>query len=227
MESQGTSRLRLVDTREPQHIRDILLMLGWEQKALLSGDYFFLTCHFQKVGISRKTIGDLLSSIGGRLPDSTSRAGKTFGQHLEEMLDWYDLRIILLEGSWEMVKGQIISGRGVEWYTWDMVWNFLRSWQDKGFTLELTSNEGHTIKRLQALYAYYQKPYHTGAIQLSRVGDDRVFAFPSGCRGKVALGILEGRSLQDVANMSGDELLAIPHVGAKRAGNIVQHFRRV
>ena len=55
-----------------------------------------------------------------------------------------------------------------------MIWNYIRRWQDKGVTLELTMNEGHTINRLNKLYALYQKPYSLSA-NTRKFTDDRVF----------------------------------------------------
>lgn len=224
------ARVKRVDSREPATIVDKLVETGWERKPLYSGDYFFHTIDFKKVGIARKTISDLLSSISKKPnPEKPGQKEKSFGQHLEEMADYYDVKIILLEGSWQIMSPSqhIVSARGIEYYTWDMVWNFLRTWQDRGYSIELTINEGHTIQRLNALYAYYQKPYHTGALPHNWAGDDRVLAMPSGCRGKTGLKLLEELgSLQAIANTDYNRLLSIEGIGEKRAERIVLHFRR-
>lgn len=225
------TRIKRADSNEPSSIVDKLLLTGWERKPMYSGDYFFHAVDYKKVGITRKTVEDLLSSIGHKPnPEKPGRKEKSFGQHLEEMADYYDIKIIILEGSWRKVSPEqyIVSRRGIEYYTWDMAWNFLRTWQDRGYGIELTINEGHTIQRLNALYAYYQKPSHTGGLNArSLVGDDRVLAFPSGCRGKTGLKLLEELgSLQAIANTSFDKLLAVDGIGDKRAESIVMHFRR-
>lgn len=222
--TESKPRIRIADTREPWIIQERLIEAGWERKPLWAGDYWFFTYDFKKMGITRKTITDLLSSIGSNNP---MHKGKKFGQHLEDMLEVYDLRIILVEGSWSQVKssGSIVTSRGIEYMTWDMVWDFLRTWQDKGFTLELTSNEGHTIKRLNRLYAYYQKPYHTGAIVHHHSGDDRILAFPSGCRGKTAETILQTLgTLHMVAEASREELEQFEKISKKKASLIYNHF---
>ena len=224
-------RIKRADSNEPATIVDKLLLTGWERKQMYSGDYFFHTIDFKKVGITRKTVEDLLNSISHKPnPEKPGRKEKSFGQHLEEMADYYDIRIIMLEGSWRKVLPEqyIVSRRGIEYYTWDMAWNFLRTWQDRGYGIELTINEGHTIQRLNALYAYYQKPGHTGGLNTrTLVGDDRVLAFPSGCRGKTGLKLLEDiGSLQNIANTNFDRLLTVDGVGTKRAESIVMHFRR-
>lgn len=215
MTQQQLTRQKLVDTREPEIIRQKLLTTGWEQKALWSGDYFFLSHSYQKVGITRKTVDDLMNSIG-----------EIFSKQLEEMADYFDLKIILLEGQWTKVKDSIETSRGIRYQTWDMVWNYLRRWQDKGFTLELTSNEGHTIDRLNALYALYQKDYSLSA-NSKQFSDDRVLAMPSGCRGKTGLKAIETLgSLRDVANATIEQLLTVEGIGNKKAENIYQHFNR-
>lgn len=222
---------KLVDAAEPEDIRSKLLETGWQQKRMMSGDFMFWTQNYKRVGITRKTIGDLLASISSKYAEHDPETGKkkrkkSFGQQLEEMLDWYDVYILLLEGSWRRVSStdSIVSGRGVEHYTWDMVWDFLRTWQDRGFTLELTVNEGHTVQRLNRLYAYYQKSCHTGAAR-PLVGDNRVLAFPAGCRGKTAQKVLgQFGSLRNVANATISQLEGVDSVGPKKAEQIVLHF---
>lgn len=224
MTMEQKARIRIADTREPWIIQERLIETGWERQTVYTGDYWFQAYDFKRIGITRKTVNDLLSSIGSSNPYHKS---KKFGQHLEDMLEVYDLRIMLLEGSWSQVKssGSLITTRGIEYFTWDMIWDFLRTWQDKGFTLELTSNEGHTIRRLNRLYTYYQKPYHTGAITHHHSGDDRILAFPSGCRGKTAEAILsEYGSIHKVAEATIDELIQFEKVGKKKALAIYNHF---
>ena len=210
-------RIKVMDSREPGTIRMKLYEVGWTQKNLPIGDYFFFTHDYKKVGITRKAVGDLLNSIGDRL-----------SKQLEEMFDHYDILIFLLEGSWRMVSptAKIISSRGIEYFTWSMVWNYLRRWQDKGFTLELTVNEGHTIQRLNELYALYQKSYSLSA-NTKDFTDDRVLAFPSGCRGKTAMDCINYfGSLANVAAVFPGELEEVDGVGSKRAELIYDHFHK-
>ncbi len=201
--------VKVVDSREPEDIRTKLLELGWQQKYLYSGDYAFLTHDFHKVGITRKSIPDLLGSIN-----------EIWAKQLEEMLEFYDIKIILLEGSWANVRPTaIIGATGVSYITWDMLWNYLRRWQDKGFTLELTTGSSHTIQRLNQLYALYQKEYSLSAAT-HKFADDRILAFPSGVRGKTAKQILDdGKSLLDIGNMPIDELTKYSKIGSKKAEN--------
>lgn len=219
-------RQKVMDSAEPGTIRMKLYEVGWQQEKLHSGDYWFQTHDFRKVGITRKTVNDLLGSLSG-----TKVEGKRkypLPKQLEEMLDEYNILIFLIEGSWKYITPSmnIVSGRGIEYHTWSMVWNFLRRWWDKGFTPELTVNEGHTIQRLNELYALYQKPYSLSAATKDYT-DDRILAFPSGCRGKTAMGCLEKfGSLVDVSVATPQELMEVDNVGEKKAGLIYAHFHK-
>jgi ERCC4-type nuclease len=205
---------RIVDSNEPAIIKDKLLEYGWQQNRLYSADYMFFTCDYKKVGIERKTVSDLISSIGNRLSNQ-----------FEKMLEQYDYKILLVEGSWQTTaQQQIVTSNGVTQWVMSNVWNFIRSWQDKGITLELVANEGATIRRVNELYAYYQKNYHTGGINKSSYSDDRILAFPSGCRGKTAGNVLKGKSLLQVAKMGLGELQDIDGIGKNKAQNIFNHF---
>lgn len=212
--------VKLVDTAEPDRkhieIRSRLLETGWIQKRLWSGDFAFLTHQFHKVGITRKNTSDLLSSIN-----------EVWAKQLEEMLDYYDIKIILLEGSWTNIRPSVVLGAtGISYLTWDGIWNYLRRWMDKGFTLELTTGWQHTVDRLNKLYALYQKPYSMSAMT-HKFADDRVLAFPSGCRGKTAQQILDsGKSLVDIGQMGIEELKQFDKIGNKKADLIVSHFHR-
>ena len=220
-------RERVVDSAEPETIRTKLLETGWIQYRLHSGDYWFHTYDFKRVGVTRKTVNDLLASLSGSKTEDGKRQ-YPLPKQLEEMLDEYDILIFLLEGSWKTVRPEmsLISSRGIEYHTWSMVWNFLRRWWDKGFTPELTVNEGHTIQRLNELYALYQKPYSLSAGSKDYT-DDRVLAFPSGCRGKTAMKCLEHfGSLTDVAVASPRELQVVKDIGEVRAMSIFNHFHK-
>jgi len=216
MPTERIQKIKIVDTSEPWEIREKLLELGWEVKSLYSADYWFFTHNFKKVGIERKTIPDLLTGLGQRLSNQ-----------LEKMAEHYDYKILLTEGSWKTVASKVVTSQGVSNWMMSTVWNFIRSWQDKGVTIELTASINHTIRRLNELYAYYQKPYHTGGVNKNTFDDDRVLAFPTGCRGKTGLAVLEGKSLAQVAGMTPEALEQINGIGSKKAQNIYDHFNRV
>ena len=209
------TRLRIVDSREPWELQEPLIQAGWERQTLISGDYWMMSYDFKKVAIERKEIGDFLNSFGDRL-----------STQLNNMQEYYDICILLIEGSWKRLSAEdqrIATGNGTSGLTWQQVWNYLRSWQDKGVTLELTTSTAHTVKRVNEIYAYYQKPFHT-ANRISS-GDERVMAFPSGCRGKTALNVL-GRfgSLARVGNAGLLELQEVEGIGEKKANLIWNHF---
>jgi len=207
--------VKLVDTREPGELRTKLIEVGWQQKLLFSADFAFITHSFQKVGITRKSTPDLLGSIN-----------EVWAKQLEEMLDYYDIRIILLEGSWSNIRPNVvIGGAGISYLTWDGVWNYLRRWQDKGFSLELTTSLQHTAKRLNNLYALYQKAYSLSAMT-HKFADDRVLSMPSGTRGKTGQKVLDTLgSIQAVANAPIERLLEIEGIGQKKADLIFHHMR--
>lgn len=207
---------KVMDASEPGEIRMKLWETGWQQQRLYTGDYWFFTHDYKKVGVERKAMSDLLSSIGDRL-----------SRQLENLLEHYDIKILLIEGSWKTVyeKGNFITNRGIEYHTRTMVWNYLRRFQDKGLTLELTTNEGNTIQRLNELYALYQKPYSLSSIS-REFTDDRILALPSGSRGKTGMNVLEGKSLREVGLMGVIELEQVEGIGKKKAQSIYGHFNR-
>lgn len=147
--------VKLADSTEPKSIVEQLLKTNWVRKRLKVGDYIFECWDGIAVCVTRKTISDLLSSINAN-----------FGDQLAEMTWQFSRKIILLEGNWRVLfpKGKLLTDRGVERATWNTIWNFLRTWQDRGFTIELTINNSHTVNRLNSLYTYYQKTEHTGGI---------------------------------------------------------------
>lgn len=209
------AKSRIVDSREPAIIRDKLLEYGWEQEQLYSADYWFFSHGFKKVGITRKSTGDLVNSLG-----------EHFAKQLEEMLDYYDYNILLVEGSWKQIWDNVSMYRDVNYDQRQQILNYLHRWQQKGFILEITSSEGNTIKRLNELYALYQKEASLSS-KTREFSDDRVLAFPAGSRGQTALAILDKfKSLRAVGQASTDELKTVKNVGDKKAQSIFNHFRR-
>lgn len=214
--------VKIVDSREPnresKEIRSRLLELGWWQQPLISGDYMFYTCQYHKVGITRKTTDDYLKSIN-----------ETFGKQLEEMLELYDICIIMIENPWQWTDtGQIVSSRGLERQVKKSVLNYIHRWQAKGFILERTADWEDTVDRLNELYALYQQPYSLSA-RSKGYADERLLALPSGLRGKAGAELMRRRSLREIANMTTKDILAlkIPDIGTKRARLVFNHFSRI
>ena len=216
--NERKERTKVVDSREPGVIREKLLELGWTQRTMEVADYWWFDNEFKKVGVERKEVNDFMASLGDRLANQLERA-----------LDHFDTMILLLEGNWRQISStsKIVGSQGITYNTWAMAWNFIRSQQHKGVTIELTTSMGHTIQRVNELYAWYQRASHTGGMSHKTFIDDRIMAFPRGCRGKTAeLVLAVFKSLVCVGNAEVEDLMHVPGVGEKKAMDIVAHFQR-
>jgi len=208
--------MRLVDSREPWELREILIRTGWEQKALLNGDFMFNSHDELKIGVTRKTLGDLLNSIGD-----------VFAYQLEAMLEEYDINIFLFETM--PIKctndGHIITEFDTSRFTRTEVFNWLHRWQAKGFIMERWPNIEYTAERLNELYALYQKPYSLSG-KSKKYADDRVLCMPSGIRGKLGQEVLESYSIAELCMMGIVQLKELPNFGDKRALSLFNHLHR-
>ena len=209
---------RIVDSNEPfEDIIAPLLKVGWERQKLFSGDMFFLSVNWQKIGVERKEVSDLINSIG---------SGRMANQ-LQNMLDYYDISILLIEGSLRVQSGQILNEHGGTRWLLEAYRNFIRTWQDRGITIERTTDSEDTVERLKELYAYYQKPCHTGGYTRKIAGDPRLLAFPPSVGAKTGKKILDHfGSLSNVAVATVDDLMSVDDVGAKRAEAIRAFFHK-
>jgi len=221
MEEQQFQRLqtKIVDSREPDTIKTTLLETGWYQRALPCGDYSFFSVDFKKVGIERKTVSDLLGSINS----------ERLAKQLDDCLDYYDYTVLLIEGSHKIVSEEdqrLTTVRGVERFTWKELWNYLLSYERLQIMPQLVIDEDHTIKRVNELYAYFQKPFHlTGKSR--GYTDSRILAFPSGCRGKTAMEVLNMfKSIEMICRCSIKDLMHVDGVGQKKAELIFEHFHK-
>lgn len=217
--------MRFVDTREPWELREALIKTGWEQKALESGDMCFDTYDKLQVGSTRKTLPDLLNSIGD-----------TFAYQLEAMLEKYDICIFCFEADKirQDSAGHIlttrISERGMQEdiahrITRIELFNWLHRWQAKGFILERWPTLEFIVLRLNELYALYQKPYSLSG-KSHKHADDRVLALCSGLRGKTGQSALERYSIAELCNMDISELQNIDGFGLKRAAMLHNHLHK-
>jgi ERCC4-type nuclease len=208
--------MKLVDSNEPQEIRRRLIEQGWTQDRLNSGDYAFFSATGQSIGIERKTVSDLISSLNGRLPNQ-----------FFNLIEDYEIPILLIEGHWGKQRGQIAQAGQIYNVTWEQVWNFIRTWQDRNISLEITTDIDHTLERLEELYRYYQKPYHSGGVDRHTTGDSRIIALQ--CQGIGAttaqLLLKEFGTLQRIANADYIEI-AQAGIGMKKAMAIYKHFRQ-
>jgi ERCC4-type nuclease len=141
------------------------------------------------------------------------------------MLQDYNISILMIVGSWEMVNGKFTTNGGmITGYTWGMVWNFLRTWQDRGITLELCHDENHAMNRICELYSYYSKSIHTGAyLARSSSGDSRITALTA-CKGvgeKTATDLLnQFKSLKEIVLASQEQITSVSGIGPKTAKKI-------
>lgn len=210
--------MRIADTAEPYEIVGKLLETGWERQHLLSGDYYFTTYTNQRLVVTRKTTSDLVNSIFISDNHCKELGKHPFVQQLEEMLEQYDMHKILIEGSWLLVMSDDKTRTCVQ--------SFLSRWQDKGYSLLLSANNEMTVKILNEQYALYQKPYSLSG-NTKGFYDDRVLAFPSGCRGETAYNCLKHfGTLANIMQASALELTSINGIGEKRANLIYYHFHR-
>ena len=208
--------MRLVDSREPWELRELLLKTGWEQKALLNGDFCFDSHDKLKIGVTRKTLEDLLTSIGD-----------VFAYQLEAMLEEYDINIFLFESMPFHCThdNHIITGFGESRYTRTELFNWIHRWQAKGFILERWPTLEHTAERLNELYVLYQKSYSLSG-KSRKYADDRVLALCSGLRGKIGQEVLENHSIAELCMMGTRQLEELPGFGAKRALSLFNHLHK-
>ena len=218
MDKDELRHYKIVDSNEPEQIRQRLLELGWQQKRLAIGDFQWWTCQYEKVIVTRKTTSDFLNSIN-----------QNFSKQLEEILESAQVAILLIENPWVWTKdtGQLLTARGLERHVKKEILNFIHRWEAKGFILERTVNWQDTIDRLNELYALYQKPYSLSA-RSKGYADERLLALPSGLRGQAGERLLDGKSLRDIANMTVEQILEakVDGIGKKRAMLVEQHFTR-
>jgi len=209
--------IKIVDSAEPSQIREKLLELGWRQQRLVTGDFCWWSCQYDKITVTRKTTQDCLHSLN-----------ENFAKQLEEILESTQIAILLIENPWQWVKdtGQMLTARGLEKHVKKEVLNYIHRWQQRGFILERTVNWKDTIDRLNELYSFYQKPYSLSS-KSKGYPDDRILALPSGVRGKSGMALLECfDTIQSIANSSQEELLVVDGIGKKRAELIYSHFRK-
>jgi ERCC4-type nuclease len=214
-------RRKIVDSREPEELRTKLLMTGWQQGRLTSGDFYFQAVDYRNIGVTRKTVPDLLSSMN-----------KIFGLQLQEMLERYSIVVLIVEGRWDIRDGHFFiegsgEGRGLRPQTDVEVNNFLRTWQDRSMTIERTISIDKTAKRLNELFAYYMKENHSGGIKRQTVGDPRLLAFGEGIGVKIGKLLLEYfGSLKAVANAEIEQYRQVEGIGQKRAESLWYHFNK-
>jgi len=209
-----------VDSREPEHIRDLVQMskVDFRKKGLSEGDFALYFKGDPVIGIERKTIGDLVNSIkDNRLFDQADRMKST-----------YKICILAISGTLEnymnvmrdqgykvnpsVVLGAISSlmvrrGFHVLWFEHD---DFLTDTVSRIFT---KTSEGKFGKvKSTNTYALESKP--VGALMIV-----------PGITFEIASNLIkEFGCIENIANAEVDELKKINGIGNKRAEDLKRLF---
>ena len=215
MEGSSTNKLKpIIDTREPEELRQVFRRAGWSEQALPSGDFCFYDSVGEAILVERKTVKQFLT-------DMTSGQLQRQARVLVEATAF---PILLIEGHWTQNQGYLADSR----HTWAQAWNQLQTLQDIGCRLQLTSSLDHTIERVFQLEEYYSKEFHS-SISRHPSGDTRLaclsLVYGIGQNtGKAILDVLP--SLAQVSKASVEELIAVDGVGPKLAQRIYQFWRQ-
>lgn len=201
------------DTREDKRRLEPLRRGGWQITALRYGDYEIQDAVGKVALIEHKTIAKMVADM---------RSG-TLVRQCRGIIEHSDFPILMVEGHWIQQEGSIL-GSGI---TWEQAWNQLQTIQDMGCRLQLTSSMAHSIERLFEIELYYKKEKHDSALrQVS--GDPYIVAL------SLIDGINEGKAkaleqafpiIQQIGNMSADDLNAVPGIGEVLANRIWRFFR--
>jgi DNA excision repair protein ERCC-4 len=216
--------MRIVDAMEPDGIKLKLLALGWDEQRLSSGDYLILSPSGLRMGIERKTVPNLLSSIkSGELTDQLTR-----------LLSEHDTAILLLEGRWSRsADDRLITQEGVSGFTWNAVWNLIQSWQSKGIHLQIALSPEHTVLRLESLARYHMKEVHSSAarpkVRLPEApqSEEEKLVYELCRRHQLLVKCVKHfGSFREVASAGEKELMTVDGIGKKRARLIFELLNR-
>lgn len=149
------------DDREPSYLAVLLRGEGIEVEVrrLSAGDYQWES-PLGRVGVERKTVDDLLSSIAsGRLDDELAR-----------LVEAVALPVLFLQGGLEYFRGRPVGG-GFQAVPLDLtaVLNKLLSWQLRGVALYPLPDDGREGIFLAGLYRWTQKERHQGVARRPRL----------------------------------------------------------
>ncbi len=205
--------MRYADSREPPGL--LRLLAGWQVKALGEGaDFAFPTSTGEMVLVQRKTISDLLMSLGeGRLQTQCVNMARSS-----------EYPILLLEGHWTRDKTGALYG--TRW-TWDAVWNQLQTLQDIGCRIRLTTSMEHTVHTLEVLADYYARDSHPSVSRhLAQHPYIGVLTQVKGIGVAKAQALRKGLPrLLDVAEAEVEALMNVDGLGPALAQRIYQFWR--
>lgn len=139
-------------------------------------DLAFVSSKYASIGIERKALQDLLSSM---------QTGRLAGVQLRGLLACYDVTYLIVEGIWRPDgSGRIIAPRGKTWqpvahgrrqYTLRELDGFLNTLAiETGLQIRQTGTLHHTAMTVYNLYNWWQKDAHTShlAMHKNRFIDD-------------------------------------------------------
>jgi ERCC4-type nuclease len=195
------------------------------------------------VGIERKRIGDLVSSID---------TGRLAGHQLIGLLNSYHEIYLLIEGIWRTgSNGEIQTYKGKSWkplirkgnttWTFKAVTKYINTLMvQQGIRVWITGNLGESGRYLSNLYHWWKMPWekHTAINQLHKAPNPRdTLVKPSFLRR--ALAELEGvgwkrsgiiaaqvKTLHELCHMSVEDLMKLEGVGKVTAKSIRKEVRK-
>lgn len=198
----------VVDVHEPEIIPR-KLESPHEIRSLLFGDYQFLggvPGGYGMIGVERKTISDLISSI---------KDGRLAGRQIPGLAQTCQVYFLLVEGIWkENHRGYVSMLQGKNWIDFQMKANSLRGFLISasclmGARIIRTQSRLDTSKTLDSLFNWFQKDWedHRSAQVLA--------ATPEGPAADLGVGLsLVGRMVSQ-----------IPGIGYEKALKVSQEFK--
>jgi len=195
------------------------------------------------IGVERKTLGDLLSSM---------QDGRLAGHQLTGLTSAYDIVYIVVEGVWKVGRdGRLMVPRGKTWrgmtlgnrsYMLRELNNFLNTLDIlAGVHTRITNGKMHTAMLITHLYKWWQKPDHKSHLAIHKhrfPGEGVLLTKPSLLRrvSSEIKGIGWGRSkavtghfdsVRQMVNAEVKEWESIKGIGKKLAKQAVEELGKV
>lgn len=139
----------LIDRREPEKLKKMLLDLG-EESELAYGDYMWFSAQDLSVVVERKAIGDLLSSLS---------SGRLYSQF--QNIATFDIPILLVEGIYSPSENGFIRLPSTELrFRYEAVENLLLDAQMRGIILARTPSLEASARLIRGYYKYLTSSNH-------------------------------------------------------------------
>lgn len=189
---------------------------GFERKRLAAGDVQFPEAGGRAVLIEIKKVKQFLDDMA---------SGQLVRQCIR-MREEADYTILLLEGAFQVVRGELIGTP----YTWNHAWDQLLSCQELGVMVERTVDTNQTVERILHLAERYAKETHSaGQVDRHPSGNPAisVLSHIHGVGGVTAKALLMAYgSLARIAVLTEEELQRVDGIGPKTAQRMVSFFRK-